>query len=234
MKRFFFLLAVFSFSGTLAFFSVVSPPETPALRSDPLQVDLSEGVRYVKFSTGSVDGEDKSFSGKNVPKEGYLRLSPISGVSYALGDIPKVSGKKISIGKGLYFFSLGDIFQDFSVEHPDFRIATLGRGNFYVDSRNPASVKMFSITALLAVDLLSGGKTVTTAHVFPSSYFGYVPSYNTELKNADILRISTINTIRYVDLKDLTLDNAVIGGDKEALAFFKKNLEFERGRATAF
>ncbi len=78
MKRLFFLLAILSFSGTLAFFSVVNPSEAPALRSDPLQVDLSEGVRYVRFSTGSVDGEDKSFTGKDVPKEGYLRLSPIS------------------------------------------------------------------------------------------------------------------------------------------------------------
>lgn len=138
------------------------------------------------------------------------------------------------IGKGAYFFSFGDIFQDISVENADFKIRTLGRGNFYVDSRNPASVKIFSVSALLTVDLVSNGKTVTTAHVFPSSYFGYVPSYNTELKNADILRISTINTIRYVDLKDPTLENPVINGDREALAFFRKNLDFEREMAKSF
>lgn len=234
MKRALFVLAVLGFSGLISFFSIVAPHDEPALRSDPLGVDLAEGVRYVKFSTGSVDGEDKSFSGKAIPKEGYLRLSPISGVSYSLGDVPKLKGKSLTIGKGAYFFSFGDIFQDVSIENSDFKIRTLGRGNFYVDSRNPASVKIFSVSALLTVDLLSGGKTVTTAHVFPSSYFGYVPSYNTELKNADILRISTINTIRYVDLKDPTLENPVINGDKGALAFFRKNLDFERERAKSF
>lgn len=86
----------------------------------------------------------------------------------------------------------------------------------------------------MTVGLLSDGKTVTTAHVFPSSYFGYVPSYNTELKNADILRISTINTIRYVDLKNPTLENPILNGDKAALAFFKNNLDFERTRADSF
>lgn len=83
MKRALFVLAVLGFSGLISFFSIVAPHDEPALRSDPLGVDLAEGVRYVKFSTGSVDGEDKSFSGKAIPKEGYLRLSPISGVSYA-------------------------------------------------------------------------------------------------------------------------------------------------------
>lgn len=145
-----------------------------------------------------------------------------------------MKGKSLTIGKGAYFFSFGDIFQDVSVENSDFKIRTLGRGNFYVDSRNPASVKIFSVSALLTVDLLSNGNTVTTAHVFPSSYFGYVPSYNTELKNADILRISTINTIRYVDLKEPTSENPILNGDKEALAFFQKNLDFERERGKAF
>lgn len=84
MKRALFVLAVLGFSGLLSYFSVIAPPAEPALRSDPLGVDLAEGVRYVKFSTGSVGGESESFSGKAVPKEGYLRLSPISGVSYAL------------------------------------------------------------------------------------------------------------------------------------------------------
>ncbi len=234
MKRVLFVLAVLGFSGLLSYFSLFREPDAPALRSDTLGVDLTEGVRYVKFSTGSVDGADKSFSGKTVPKEGYLRLSPISGVSYEQGDVPKSMGKSVVIGKGLYFFSLGDIFQDVTVENPDFKIKTLGRGNFYVDSRNPASVKFFSVSALLTVDLVSSGKTVTTAHVFPSTYFGYVPSYNSELKNADILRISTINTIRYVDLKNPTGEDPVMNGDAVALGFFKKNLAAERARASEY
>ncbi len=37
-----------------------------------------------------------------------------------------------------------------------------------------------------------------------------------------------------MNLKNPALDNPVIGGDKDALAFFKKNLDFERARAKAF
>lgn len=68
---------------------------------------------------------------------------------------PKLTGKTIAIDKGLYFFRLGDIFKSVTVEHPDFRIRTLGHGNFYVDSRNPQEIKIFSVSALLLADLLS-------------------------------------------------------------------------------
>lgn len=234
MNRILFVLAVLGFSGLLSYFSLFRTPDEPAIRTGPIATDLSEGVRYVNFSSGTIDGADKSFSGRTIPKEGYLRLSPISGVSYSDGDVPKLQGKTVTIGKGLYFFRLGDIFQNVVVEHSDFRIKTLGRGNFYLDTRDPKNLKTFSVSALLMVDLLSGKNTVTTAHVFPSTYFGYVPSYNTELKDADILRISTINTIRYVDMKDPTGDDPIIAKEPKALAFFKKNLDFERAQAAAF
>lgn len=234
MNRPLFVLAVLGFSGLLSYFSLFRAPEEPALRTAAIGVDLSEDVRYVAFSTGSVDGKEKSFSGKDVPSEGYLRLSPISGVSYSSGDVPRFAGKSVAIGKGLYFFRLGDVFEDVSVEHPNFRLQTLSRGNFYLDTRDPSAIKMFSVSALLTAELLADKKTVTTAYVFPSTYFGYVPKYNTELKDADILRVSTINTIRYVDLKEPTGDDPVLSGDPAALAFFRKNLEFERGQATEF
>lgn len=234
MNRFLFVLAVLGFSGLLSYFSLFRVPEEPALRTASVGTDLSEGVRYVAFATGSIDGLEKSFSGKSVPKEGYLRLSPISGVSYSSGDVPRFSGKSVTIGKGLYFFRLGDVFEDVSVEHPDFRLGTLSRGNFYLDTRDPASIRMFSVSALLTAELLTDKKTVTTAYVFPSTYFGYVPKFNTELKDADILRVSTINTIRYVDLKDPAGDDPVLGDDPAALSFFRKNLAFEKAQAAEF
>lgn len=232
MNRLFFVLAILGLAGFLSYFSIFAVPAEPATRNAAVSVDLSDGIRYESFSTGAADG--KTFTGRSVPSEGYLRLSPIAGVSYAGGDVPKISGNSVSIGKGLYFFRLGDIFRDISVEHSDFRIRTIGRGNFYLDTRDPVMIKMFSVSALLAADLLSGKRTVTTAHVFPSTYFGYSPAYNTELKNADILRIATVNTIRYVDLKNASGDDPVLGKDAEAREFFAKNLEFEKVRADEF
>ncbi|MDQ1343850.1 MAG: hypothetical protein QG650_570 [Patescibacteria group bacterium] len=233
MNRFLFLFAILGFSGFLAYFSLFRTPER-ALGSAAVGVDISDGVRYVKSSTGSIDGQDLSFSGKTIPKEGYLRLSPISGVAYSGSPAPKLVEKSVSIGKGLYFFRLGDVFQDIAVEHADFRIKTLSRGNFYVDSRNPELLKIFSVSALLTIDLLDSKKTVTTAYVFPSTYFGYVPSYNTQLKDADILRVSTVNTIRYLDLETPEKDNPVFGNDTEASAFFQENIQFERFQAAEF
>lgn len=54
------------------------------------------------------------------------------------------------------------------------------------------------------------------------------------MKNADILRVSTVNTLRYFDLKDPKEGNPVTGADKEALAFFRKNLELEKNQAKLF
>ena len=76
-------------------------------------------------------------------------------MSFVSGDAPVLRGKTVTVGKGVYFFRLGDIFQNLSVEHPDFRIKTLGHGNFYVDARDAKNIKIFSVSALLTVDLLS-------------------------------------------------------------------------------
>ncbi len=233
MSRILFVSAVLGFSGLLSYFSLFHASDDSALRVPDAGTDLSSGVWYAPFSSGSISKAEQGQADAAGLSEGYLRVSPIAGVSFS-GAAPEIVGQTVSIGDGLYFFRFGDIFQSFSVEHPDFRIKTLGHGNFYVDTRNSKSPKIFSVSALLTVDLLSKNETVTTAHIFPSTYFGYVPSYNTELKNADILRISTINTIRYVDLRDPKGGDVVLGKDSSALEFFQKNLAFEKSQAALF
>lgn len=202
MSRILFVFAVLGFAGSLFYLSLFRVSDDSALRAPDAGTDLSSGVWYGDFSSESIPKATESSPDRKGPSDGYLRISPIAGISFLGEDAPKISGLTVSIGRGLYFFRFGDIFQNLSVEHGDFRIKVLGHGNFYVDTRDPKFPKIFSVSAFLTVDLLSKNESVTTAHVFPSTYFGYVPSYNTELKNADILRISTINTIRYVDLKD--------------------------------
>lgn len=243
MKRILFILTVLAVAAGISYLSFFDFPDGDLDRVANHGADLDDSVKFTEFSTGAA----KSFPGKKVPNAGYLRLSPISGVAYDAESPPKNLAKTVSIGKGLYFFRLGDIFKDVVVEHPDFRIRTLGRGNFYVDTRNPQELKIFSVSALLTADLLNPSdgspvpksktgatadpRVVTTAHVFPSTYFGYDPSYNTQLKDADILRISTVNTVRYVDLREPTGDDPVLGKDEAARAFFAKAMEYERSQA---
>jgi hypothetical protein len=232
MRRLLFLFAVLGFSGTLLFFSLTSVPP-PALSADLSGIDLSEDVRTEPFLLGSGSESEDSETAFS-----YLRLSPISGVSFSSGSVLTNSesgtGEVLKIGSGLYFFNLTDIFRNFTVEHSDFRISQIGRGAFFVDTRNTAEIRIFSLSALLDQELLVEGRTVTRVQIFPSTYFGYVPKYNAQLDSADVLRVATVNTLRYADAESETGKDLIFDKDPIAAAFFDANAAFLADRAAAF
>lgn len=77
-----------------------------------------------------------------------------------------------------------------------------GRGVFLVDTTQK-QVKIFSFDAFLNTDMVSGTKRTPISRftLFPSLLFKHDPGNTLELKEADILRISIIDSIRYVDIK---------------------------------
>ncbi len=198
MKRFLFFLSVIVFAAVFFAASVGgSKSESARLVVETPGVDLSLGVSILPFPPNETSVSGATSSG------GYLRLSPISGVSY-LGKTPPAitgtsSGKTIRIGRGIYFFHLSDIFDRYSVTHESFRISQIGRGAFYVDTTNPEEIRIFSVSALLSQELLLRKKPIAEVAIFPSTYFGYSPRYNDRIAGADVLRVSQLNTLRYVD-----------------------------------
>ncbi len=120
----------------------------------------------------------------------------------------------VQIGKGLYLFSTNDLFQTYEITSDTFSIKHAAKGVFFVDSRAD-EIRIYSLSALLDVDLLTDKTPVTKVSVFPSMLFIYNPAYNTDLANVDAFRIAQVNTLRMVDLNTTTGSRAIFGENDE-------------------
>jgi hypothetical protein len=99
MSRILFVFAVLVFAGSLSYLSLFRVSDDSALRAPDAGTDLSSGVWYGDFSSGSISKSAQSSSGSQGLSEGYLRISPIAGISFLSEDAPQISGLTVSIGK---------------------------------------------------------------------------------------------------------------------------------------
>ena len=138
----------------------------------------------------------------------YLqRLSPIDSIYYRSEDAkPLVLEKKnganiISFGSGLFFCNIQTGLERYEFRFGDLDFAPKGRGMFLVDTRNKP--KIYSFDAFLDISLINGVERskIASFTLFPSLLFTHDPKNTPELKDADILRISLIDSIRYADMK---------------------------------
>ncbi|EKE28705.1 MAG: hypothetical protein ACD_3C00026G0006 [uncultured bacterium (gcode 4)] len=201
----------------------------------------------------SYDPKTKDFPSKAIKsKYSYHRFSPIDWVYYTSTQVKKPIVIKetwnktiISITEWEYVFELNDIFEKYEIQAADFNINQLGKWVFYVNNIK-WDYKIYSFNSLLRLDLISKPTSKVTFDLFPSLLFKYNPEYNKNLlsiefdpktkknteKSADVLRISQINPIRYVDSKDKKFYSQIISdsnGDnliKIAVADIK--LKFEK------
>lgn len=137
----------------------------------------------------------------------YQSINPIDGIYYKSNLLKEaVSIKKdsawinIKIKEWQYIFSLNDVFQKYEIISDNFKISQLGKGLFFVDNTKN-NYKVYSLNSILSIKLLEWNKAPIDFKLFPSLLFKYNPSYNSILRWADILRISMIDSIYYLDFK---------------------------------
>lgn len=82
-------------------------------------------------------------------------------------------------------------------------IQPLERGVFLVDTTRGDPV-IFSFNSFLRIGLIEKGgeESATSLTLFPSLLFRYNQNNTINLRNADILRVSLINSLYYLDLKN--------------------------------
>ena len=109
----------------------------------------------------------------------------------------------IQTGLEQYEFHIGDI-----------TLRPKGRGVFLVDTNN-SQTKIFSFDTFLDVELVNGSNRshITNFTLFPSLFFRHDPKNTLGLKEADILRISIVDSIRYVDMKTIEDSKALFSGE---------------------
>lgn len=116
-------------------------------------------------------------------------------------EAPKIARVKdteeISVGKGLYLISTFDAYQNYSVKHDEFTISQVSNGVYFIDTRD--GIRLYSMSALIRVQLLNAGKASTQIEVFPSEYLVYDPAMAEKLIQADVFRVGQLATLSIAD-----------------------------------
>lgn len=166
----------------------------------------------------------------------FQKLSPIDGIYYFSNekDAIKITKDKdsktiITLWEWIFIFSLNDIFNNYEINSPFLKIKQSQKWLFVVNNIKD-DYKVYSYNAILDVFLLNEkNKEITNFQLFPSLLFIYKPGYNEQVRNADLLRISTINKIYYFDSKNENkrplISSSIEKESKELFKILKSDLE---------
>ncbi len=173
-------------------------------------INIDEGEKFYEWKENSKTFEKKTLSWThNGDNFYYHQFSPIDGIYYR-SDTPNPITKKIewdkqiiSLGTGVFICNFSDVLVKYEIRIPDAIIEPLERGVFLVDTTGKEQT-IFSFNTFLQIGLLEKKQIIPTVqfNLLPSLLFKFDPTNTSELKNADIIRIATIHSIRYMDFKN--------------------------------
>lgn len=215
MKKSLFFLAIFLLAGGLIVLSIASH-NTGEKEAADVSIDLEEWERLSGWNEEKKTFEEISLSGSENKHDFYYhRFSPIDGIYYRSSEqnplkiqssppIPLLGSKKIiTLWKGVFVCDFENTLVNYEVRFKTATVQPIGRGIFLIDTTRNEPV-IFSFNSFLQVGLVWKWETTKTTEftLFPSLLFRYNPDNTINLKNADILRISLINSLHYLDLKN--------------------------------
>lgn len=208
MKKFIFILIILLWSGVLVLLSFSR--EAPSKDDSTVNIDFSEWEKLSSWNTNKKTFTEISLTGSRIGANTiYMhQFSPIDSIYYKSGDkqplvIEKRGGVNIvTFGSGLFVCNIQTGLEKYEFHSSDITIIPRGRGVFLVDTTHEQA-GVFSFDTFLDTELVSGAKRlhITSFTLFPSLLFKHDPRNTLDLKEADIIRISLIDTIRYVDMK---------------------------------
>ena len=208
MKKFIFLFIVLLWSGVLILLSFSRASQDDS--KTPVSIDFSEWEKLYSWNVSKKAFVDIGFTNLKRWADTFYRhqLSPIDSIYYKSGDIkPLILEKKegtniVTFGSGIFVCNIQTGLEKYEFRLSDITLSPKGRGVFLIDTTHEQTV-VFSFDAFLETELVSGIKRSHVANftLFPSLLFKHDTRNTQELKDADLLRISIIDSIRYVDAK---------------------------------
>lgn len=208
MKKIVFILGILLGTGVLILLSFSR--ETTHEPANTVDVDFSEGEKIYRFNDETKSFEKTDFlSLERESSDFYLhQISPIDGIYYTSEDntplvFERTGGKTtVTFGTGLFICTIQSGLESYEFRLPDLTIVPKGRGTFLINTQKK-QVETFSFDAFLETTLVAPSKRspVTTFTLFPSLLFTHDPKNTQGLGGADLLRISLIDSLRYVDMK---------------------------------
>ena len=168
-----------------------------------------------------------SSTGKLQEGKKYKDIINFTDTVYTLwtGYSKNISGNNIIFwvkNWGLVLFDLYDISNNYIINGEGFKIKIKSPGKMLVDTREK-NIKIFSLSSVFSIDLLSEWKEMTTLALHPKMFFSFNESRNKFLKNADLLRLETLTNIFY-------FNEEILNENKKANPNFLKKMWYSQDK----
>lgn len=206
MKKFLPILAVVALS-TILILLLVSRMDA-GKNTKTISVDLTEGEKISEWKGASIGFQELGENKGSTRGVYYQKISPIDGIYYrsAAREPIQIENKGntrvLTLGRWVFICNLQDITVSYEIRIKGLAMTPMGRWIFLVDTSKKEPT-IFSYNSFLQVRLLADSSDpVIDFSLFPSLLFRYDPTNTMQLKGADIVRVATIDSIRYLDAKD--------------------------------
>ncbi len=144
----------------------------------------------------------------------YDKITAADGIYHTKWDTfeSTYTNNKLSIklNNGNYILAFTDLYREYEILWTSYNIQLKTPGYIFIQN-SPSGAKIYSYSAILDVKLLQNTQVTTQFDLLPSLLFSYDPSQNSRLEKADVIRISTINSLFYIDARSPDFDKKIFG-----------------------
>lgn len=245
MKRVFFALATLAVSALLILAFLSRDRGGPGTVTATVDLsDVSRRFRWDESKKAFAADADTSLARGVTRGIYYEKITPVDGIYYravsrAASKPVKFTQKgdtvTIELKHGVFVCDLQSSILRYEIRMDGLVLRPTGRGVFIVDLTQPEPT-VYSYNSFLKADLLDVDGSISTQFtLFPSLLFRYDPSNTSELKKADLIRVATIDTIRFVDIDRKEGIQAVFGSENtDGTEFFSIATGDMNARIAAF
>lgn len=104
-------------------------------------------------------------------------------------------GNNIELWKWEFIFSGKSLGNNYKISHESFDITSIGIGDIYINTNDTRKFSLFSFDGIFVANLKDEGELMTSAHLYPHMYLKFNTRRAKFLKNADLVRISSVFTL---------------------------------------
>ncbi len=156
-------------------------------------------------------------------------LSVYDSIFSSKRDFSLTEDNIIELGDGVYYVDIRDIHNDYQISHSYFDIELIGFGKIFIDTTDVRKYRIIPLNNTIGIKLKDGqgSGTLTELYLYPHMLLEFNPTRNRFLKNADLVRIDSVFSLKYISEPMFSQEPPEILGEE-----FAKIYEYEVSQKT--